>query len=508
MSNDSINIRLQNTEQNLVNAINRNSTFLGNVVKSNNSIEESLKNVSGRELNFDGYGQVLLTSAGGTAVKADTDCVVQEDPEHRVGWNLTNTVGGTKFNLYYFDGSQEIITLRQVQSVYFKGFINVNSETTSMPFIHIYTKPTGSGDAGAFYHSRIDYKYDQDNIIGIGEECVFYAEAEPKTKFTNRKIQLNEKIVNGDGKDFEEILYITVSSDTGATQDALNVTLNTLGFNAIAGNVGDFDIHRNLVLISESSLTGGATEAKQVEILDQVTVTANNTSSINNKISKGADFTLTEAQQVLVYGEVTSGPGVGELHPIHITNSGDVEVEIADMVKGQATMNQSFPVVISSDQSNINVSNVNDSVGDGSTQTSLPRNTIYGCYNNSDLRSLKIDSLGRLLTQVEGVRTSGSETFTIADTTTGTSSPITMGTHKYIAFYGDTDNTTNTNIFIEYSQDGLNWYRGAGDNAKIIIVSASGNFYDEEHVTPPRVRLSRPNTSGALETVTLYYTLL
>lgn len=270
MSRDSTNIRLQNVETNLVNAINRNSNFLGKVVNSNDAIDDSLKNVSGRELNFNGYAQVLLSSAGGTVVKADTDLVVQDDPEHRVGWNLTNSVGGTKFNLYYFNGTQEIITLRQLQSVYFKGFINVNSETQSMPFIHVYTKPTGSGDAGPFYHSKIDYTYNSDNIIGIGEECVFYGEGEPLTKFTNRKIQLNTKTITGDGLPSEEILYLAVSSDSSASAGAVNCTLNNLGFDAIAGNVGDFSIYRNLVLVSESSLTGGATQAKQDDMITEI----------------------------------------------------------------------------------------------------------------------------------------------------------------------------------------------------------------------------------------------
>lgn len=244
---------------------------------------------------------------------------------------------------------------------------------------------------------------------------------------------------------------------------------------------------------------GNATEAKQDTMITELAGINFSNGNIDNKISNGNDFTLSTAQQVLVYGEVQGGPQDGELHPIHITNSGDVEVEIADFVKGATTSANSFPVAIATDQI---------SYGDGSTQTTLPRNTMYGCYNNTDLRSLKVDSTGRMLTQVDAVRSSGSETIAILDGTTGTSTPILMGNSKFIAFYGDTDNTTNTNIFIEYSQDGVNWYRGAGDNAKIIIVSASGNFYDEEHITPPRVRIARPNTSGANETLELYYTLL
>ena len=251
-----------------------------------------------------------------------------------------------------------------------------------------------------------------------------------------------------------------------------------------------------VILESPTTPSGSATEAKQDDIIaelvdikdDTVPINAQ-TASIDSKITSGADTTLSQAQQVLIYGEVTSGPGTGELHPIHITNAGDVEVEIADFVKGQDVMAQSFPVVIASDQSNVNTKIIGED------------------YLGNPL-NVKVDTNGKLIVQVDGVRQSGSETLTIPDGTTGISSEIMMGTHKYIAFYGDTDNTTNTNIFIEYSQDGTNWYRGAGDNAKIIIVGATGNFYDEEHITPPRVRLSRPNTSGASETLELKYTLL
>lgn len=296
--------------------------------------------------------------------------------------------------------------------------------------------------------------------------------------------------------------------------NAENNIINSINRNSIILNDIDdnLDTHKDNLQAIENAVESidakVSTEAQQILQLDQEVVIATNSSSINNKLSKGEDLTITGGtgglQQILLYGR----DNTTNLHPIRITPQGDIDVEIADFVKGQDTMSQSFPVTISSDQSNINVANVNDSVGDGSTQTSLPRNTIYGCYNNADLRSVKIDSTGRLLVQVEGVRQSGSETINIPDSSTISSSAIIMGTHTRIAFYGDTDNTTNTNIFIEYSQDGVNWFRGAGDNAKIIVVSASGNFYDEEIVTTPRVRISRPNTSGSAETLQLYYTQL
>ena len=73
--------------------------------------------------------------------------------------------------------------------------------------------------------------------------------------------------------------------------------------------------------------------------------------SIDGKIKNGNDASLSTAQQVLTYGRTNTG----DLHPLHITNNGDVEVEIADFVKGQATMAASFPVVLSSDQSSLTV---------------------------------------------------------------------------------------------------------------------------------------------------------
>ena len=54
---------------------------------------------------------------------------------------------------------------------------------------------------------------------------------------------------------------------------------------------------------------------------------------------------------VLVMGR----DGSNLAQPIHITNNGDVEVEIADFVKGQAAMAASFPVVLASDQAAIPV---------------------------------------------------------------------------------------------------------------------------------------------------------
>ncbi len=175
----------------------------------------------------------------------------------------------------------------------------------------------------------------------------------------------------------------------------------------------DVDIVGNSVgLATETKQDTVITELQNI-VSDTVPINAQ-TFSIDNKMSKGNDFTLAEAQQVLVYGEVTSGPGTGELHPIHITNSGDVEVEIADFVKGQDTMANSFPVTIASDQSTLNTSDTvaqgslasvdtKLTVGDDDTLTQALQTCMYGRKDASPsgLRAIKADDQGRLMVDID-----------------------------------------------------------------------------------------------------------
>tara|TARA_R110002167_G_scaffold198187_6_gene401250 strand:+ start:2047 stop:3063 length:1017 start_codon:yes stop_codon:yes gene_type:complete len=217
-----------------------------NVVELNSSIiKDSLSSLNNKtnDLNVNGCSQIHLNSVGGTAVKADSNCVIQPDPEKREGWNCVNSTVSTKFNLYLFDGLSESMTLGDVKSVYFKGAVNAFSNSSSVPFLHVYTKPTGINDAGFFYHSKIDYTYNNDNTIGIGEECLFYGIGLPNNEFGNRKIQLNNKIVSGEGLDNEAVLYVVCASDSGAVIDKMNTTLNLVGFETE-------NIRRNYKLVS------------------------------------------------------------------------------------------------------------------------------------------------------------------------------------------------------------------------------------------------------------------
>jgi len=99
---------------------------------------------------------------------------------------------------------------------------------------------------------------------------------------------------------------------------------------------------------------GDATAANQTLQLAQETIIAGDTTSLDSKITQGSDATLTNAQQVLVYGRDSGGV----LDALRTDASGHLEVVVDDFVKGQATMANSFPVTVASDQSRLDVDTV------------------------------------------------------------------------------------------------------------------------------------------------------
>jgi hypothetical protein len=103
---------------------------------------------------------------------------------------------------------------------------------------------------------------------------------------------------------------------------------------------------------------GDATAANQTLQLAQETIIAGDTTSLDSKINQGYDATIASGgsglQQILCYGLDVAG----DLDALRVDNSGHLEVTVDDFVKGQATMANSFPVTVASDQSRLDVDTV------------------------------------------------------------------------------------------------------------------------------------------------------
>lgn len=140
--------------------------------------------------------------------------------------------------------------------------------------------------------------------------------------------------------------YVNVANNTdpstGSKQDAQLTQLSTLA-GAVSGTEMQVDIVSGSVSVSNLPA-------------DPSTGTKQDTGNASLSALEGSLYADGDTVAVSDVGVLVMGRnGTNAAKPIHITSNGDVEVEIADFVKGQALMSASFPVVLPSDQSTLNV---------------------------------------------------------------------------------------------------------------------------------------------------------
>ena len=96
------------------------------------------------------------------------------------------------------------------KSSYSNTTIDKEKWTKVLPFYGVYTKMTGVGDAGAWYHSKIVYTLTPNEKIFLGEEIQLYSGSKPNNNTHIRQVECNVKTVTGDGNGDEEIYTITL----------------------------------------------------------------------------------------------------------------------------------------------------------------------------------------------------------------------------------------------------------------------------------------------------------
>ena len=177
--------------------------------------------------------KVKLSSTGGLAVQADSSPSPTADEDDRDGWLFKKTETGTgKFNYYIYgaSGSSHQFTFDDLKSVHMCCSIDSWANTASVPIINVYSKPTGSGDHAAWYHSRKDYSIKSSHKILAGEHINLYTGDRPELQNDNRNIPLETLTSNGDCAGTEEILYIVVASDSASLMNT-KILLTEAGYN-------------------------------------------------------------------------------------------------------------------------------------------------------------------------------------------------------------------------------------------------------------------------------------
>ena len=161
--------------------------------------------------------KINVSSAGGIAVYADSLPVPVADPNGRSGWYYAKTAGAEKFNYYLYAQGNRALRLKDVKEYFFVGSVDTYVDSASTPFIVIYTKPLGAGDAGAWYRTKITYSLNVNTaMVQLGVRSQFSTLASTNTKFPYSQNHLNVVGVDGPNDPTEEIYTMSVHSDSGA----------------------------------------------------------------------------------------------------------------------------------------------------------------------------------------------------------------------------------------------------------------------------------------------------
>jgi hypothetical protein len=177
--------------------------------------------------------KVKLSSTGGLAVQADSSPSPTVDADDREGWLFKKVASdASKFNYYIYGsvGSSHPFTFADLKSVHMCCSVDSWANSASVPIINVYSKPTGSGDSGAFYHSRKDYSIKSTHKIIAGEHINLYVGDRPELSNDNRSIPLETLTSNGTCSGTEEILYIVVGSDSGSLINT-QILMTEAGYN-------------------------------------------------------------------------------------------------------------------------------------------------------------------------------------------------------------------------------------------------------------------------------------
>tara|TARA_R110000803_G_scaffold124302_1_gene192103 strand:+ start:12001 stop:13005 length:1005 start_codon:yes stop_codon:yes gene_type:complete len=249
----------------------------------------SLEEINKKIPSSKGKTQILL--ANSAMIWADSTPAPTIDSNHRKGWYYTNTSTNDKTNIYFFDGVQETIRVQDLNSIWAKVSIDNFNSLQHLPHFVVYTKPTGDGDAGPWFHSKFTYTFDSDVIIGIGEEVIIHSLNNPNVSFDCRLISMPNVVIVGDGLPEEEILYITIHTDSGATAGEVKILFSNLGFQSRRQHIRNVELigYVDTVTVPEYPTGNGGVLLVSTEHittnLEQTATITNNTTFYSGSIS-------------------------------------------------------------------------------------------------------------------------------------------------------------------------------------------------------------------------------
>jgi len=410
----------------------------------------------------------------------------------RLGWEYVSVNPTDIMNLTLFseDGITNTNNLFHINFRCSTG----NNTYSDFPYLEIKTKPKGDGsDANPAYHSREIYEIPDTGFTYPNELVyVYYNNLLPYlSEF--KKIQLVLSSTEGTVDPNNPILSIQLITNASSTskfyiQSSELVSKNSpYPFNRViefrqkdliqSEITGDLEDIKTAVESIDSKVSTASNQTLQ---LNQETVTATNTSSIDNKLVRGDDENVTDALEVSLYAR---HPTSNDLGLLHMTNGHNLKVSIEE-TNGTADL---------ATETTLNLLNNKITVGENDTLTQAQQVVVYGRKDASPtgLRAIKVSDDGSLhVSTARNAFSKSNEILILPSNGTANSTAVNTLSQDSIGISASSTNSTDP-IELYSSNDNLTFY-------PTNITGSSGTFYHEiYHPSFQYYRISQTDTTTA-----------
>jgi hypothetical protein len=299
---DAIQVAIKNTSLDVNTGLDISG--LATETKQDTQIEELQKVVDKK-----GDIEANIFLSQGSQVTADTAPPMSEYQLNPFGWAYENTSPGNAMNLFYFNGADETKTLNQCVGMY-SVVTNLSTKLNNSLIFAIYTK------GSPFFTTRVTHSPVTGVNLTAGGAFLCYWGEVPDDIYPNLpRLNFTSVITTGPGLPTEEILSVSLNTDSGAPAGDVLIFVQSLG---VVFNNGSVNQSRVLNLLSNKTeyvLTSSIAEFGQqintylsslTKTNDALDVYVKNDTAIPVSFSGGIDVNNFPATQA-VSGSVDIG---------------------------------------------------------------------------------------------------------------------------------------------------------------------------------------------------------
>ncbi len=225
-------------------------------------------------------------------------------PQGWQGWHYASAGDGTKINWYFYaqDFSNPEVFAGELNS--FALIVVPETRDTRLPHVNVYTMPQGDGqDAKVWYRSRATYENTGRSWTANQPYVVYYGQ-DPEIFENYPRIELAKADYTSEGpqQDDEGIFLLAISSDSSASADDYNFTLQQ-------SHIDSVDYIQNAVFLAPTSVEsylaeGGTTYASALAIEEDISSIETELESIRGRPKPKTDeIPLSDDDEGIFFGD-------------------------------------------------------------------------------------------------------------------------------------------------------------------------------------------------------------